>query len=171
MAEFSFNCPQCGQPVGVDELLRGKVVECPHCEKNIVVPRGAVKSNDSNQTIRERRSSPRFIFNCSHCGREIEADESVRGQMAECPHCDKNIVVPRGMAKPQDRKPAPRPKTFPVSQRQSSEIRAKCPNCGTEYGECRYEFAHMVKCEMCGTRFMIGGTYPSTSPVMAAHNY
>jgi len=36
-----FNCPQCGQLVTVDEAYRGQVVECPKCEKGIVVPRNA----------------------------------------------------------------------------------------------------------------------------------
>lgn len=38
MAEFKFNCPQCGQEIEADESARGQVAECPHCEKGIVVP-------------------------------------------------------------------------------------------------------------------------------------
>ena len=36
---IEFKCPQCGKPVTADESLRGSVVECPHCERGIVVPR------------------------------------------------------------------------------------------------------------------------------------
>ena len=53
---IEFKCPQCGKPVAADESLRGKVVECPHCERGIVVPRG-------NTPIEKRRNvslSPRY---------------------------------------------------------------------------------------------------------------
>lgn len=39
-----------------------------------------------------------FEFKCPQCGQTIEADDSVRGQVAECPHCGKGIVVPRNAA-------------------------------------------------------------------------
>lgn len=35
-----------------------------------------------------------FKFKCPQCSGDIEADDSFCGQMAECPHCGKNIVVP-----------------------------------------------------------------------------
>ena len=38
MAEFTFNCPQCGQRIEADESSRGQGAECPHCGKGIVVP-------------------------------------------------------------------------------------------------------------------------------------
>ena len=36
-----------------------------------------------------------FEFKCPQCGQTVEADESFRGQVAQCPHCGKGIVVPR----------------------------------------------------------------------------
>ena len=36
-----------------------------------------------------------FEFKCPQCGQQVMADESDRGQVAECPHCGKGIVVPR----------------------------------------------------------------------------
>ena len=36
-----------------------------------------------------------FEFTCPQCGQMVEADESFRGQVAQCPHCGKGIVVPR----------------------------------------------------------------------------
>ena len=36
-----------------------------------------------------------FEFKCPQCGQMVEADEAYRGQVAECPHCGKGIVVPR----------------------------------------------------------------------------
>lgn len=41
----------------------------------------------------------RFDFNCPQCGKLIEAENSLRGQVVACPHCDKGIVVPRGNPK------------------------------------------------------------------------
>ena len=34
-------------------------------------------------------------FKCPQCGKTVAADESARGQVAECPFCGKGIVVPR----------------------------------------------------------------------------
>lgn len=42
-----------------------------------------------------------FEFKCPQCGQMVEADEAYRGQVAECPHCGKGIVVPRGKPKVQ----------------------------------------------------------------------
>ena len=36
-----------------------------------------------------------FEFKCPQCGQMVEADEAYRGQVAECPHCGKGIVIPR----------------------------------------------------------------------------
>ena len=36
-----------------------------------------------------------FEFKCPQCGQMVEAEESYRGQVAECPFCGKGIVIPR----------------------------------------------------------------------------
>ena len=36
-----------------------------------------------------------FEFKCPQCGQTVEADDSMRGQVAPCPYCEKNIVVPK----------------------------------------------------------------------------
>lgn len=36
-----------------------------------------------------------FQFKCPQCGKEVTADETMRGMVAECPYCEKGIVVPR----------------------------------------------------------------------------
>lgn len=43
-------------------------------------------------------------FKCPQCGQMVEADESYAGQVAQCPHCGKGIVVPRGKPKAQVRR-------------------------------------------------------------------
>lgn len=39
-----------------------------------------------------------FEFKCPHCRESIEADDSFRGQVVECPSCGKGIVVPSAAA-------------------------------------------------------------------------
>ena len=52
MAEFKFNCPQCGLAIEADESLCGQVAACPHCEKGIVVP-----GNKSNTKVQHANLS------------------------------------------------------------------------------------------------------------------
>jgi DNA-directed RNA polymerase subunit RPC12/RpoP len=49
---IAFNCTQCGKAVVVDELYRGSAVECPHCNKGIVVPRETPRNNPRGSTSR-----------------------------------------------------------------------------------------------------------------------
>ena len=37
----------------------------------------------------------RFEFKCPQCGQMVSADESLRGLVLLCPHCEKGIVVPK----------------------------------------------------------------------------
>ncbi len=53
-----------------------------------------------------------FTFKCPQCGADIEADDSFRGQVAECPSCGKGIVVPRNIAN----KPSPSVRLRPVAR-------------------------------------------------------
>ena len=55
-----------------------------------------------------------FDFTCPQCGVTVEADDSYRGMVLECPSCGKGIVVPRGT-------PALRPKLKPVTQEEKQE--------------------------------------------------
>ena len=48
---IEFKCPQCGKMVTTDEAYRGRVVECPHCTKGIVVPR-------ARQLIAQKQNIP-----------------------------------------------------------------------------------------------------------------
>ena len=55
-----------------------------------------------------------FDFTCPQCGVTVEADDSYRGMVLECPSCGKGIVVPRAAA-------ASRPKLKPVTQQEKQE--------------------------------------------------
>ena len=53
-----------------------------------------------------------FTFKCPQCGTDIEADDSLCGQVAECPSCGKGIVIPRNITN----KPSPSVRLRPVSR-------------------------------------------------------
>ncbi len=86
--DIEFKCLKCGQTMETEELYAGRVVQCPHCGKGVVVPRG----NPQRMTVAVE-------FKCPQCGQMVEADESYVGQVVRCPHCKKGIVVPRGKIK------------------------------------------------------------------------
>ena len=102
MAEFEFNCPQCGQTIEADESLRGQVAECPHCGKGIVVPRGKAKSqmihlsdmkteehtpvatgrSTNDQTAPKHSTSQGYV--CTHCGENVLKPIKIRGKLLGC---------------------------------------------------------------------------------------
>ena len=55
-----------------------------------------------------------FDFTCPQCGVTVEADDSYRGMVLECPSCGKGIVVPRTGG-------VPRPKLKHVAQQQEKQ--------------------------------------------------
>ena len=61
-----------------------------------------------------------FTFKCPQCAQVIEADESFRGQVAPCPFCEKNIVVPN--VKPQVAVSKPKSKQAVTWKRNQSSI-------------------------------------------------
>ena len=38
MANFTFNCPECDQPLEAQDEWRGRKVQCPSCNSIIVIP-------------------------------------------------------------------------------------------------------------------------------------
>ena len=39
MANFTFNCPECDQPLEAQDEWRGQQTQCPSCETNIEIPK------------------------------------------------------------------------------------------------------------------------------------
>ena len=101
-----------------------------------------------------------FKFNCPQCGQEIEADESARGQVAKCPHCEKGIVIPRNSQKSRLRPPMSRPKVSvdapaePRTPPSAQMVQVKCPHCGTDYEVSSKDVNQSVMCEVCGRMFV-----------------
>ncbi|MFM8880512.1 MAG: hypothetical protein ACKOKG_15480 [Verrucomicrobiota bacterium] len=50
-----------------------------------------------------------IIFNCPHCGLEIEVDEDAAGQQFDCPTCQKGLAVPEATLAPESTAPASGP--------------------------------------------------------------
>ena len=63
-----------------------------------------------------------FQFKCPQCGQIIEGDDSFSGQVAPCPFCEKNIVIPKAkplvtVSKPKPKQPVTWKRTQPsISQ-------------------------------------------------------
>ena len=47
MAEFKFDCPQCGQTVEADESAIGQTASCPYCDKRIIVPKDRIQKRST----------------------------------------------------------------------------------------------------------------------------
>lgn len=47
MAEFKFDCPQCGQMVEADESVIGQTASCPYCGKKIIVPKDRIQNRST----------------------------------------------------------------------------------------------------------------------------
>jgi hypothetical protein len=46
MSEFKFSCPQCKQQVATDTSYAGARIDCPICQKSIVIPAPNAPSNE-----------------------------------------------------------------------------------------------------------------------------
>ncbi|MBR4652901.1 MAG: hypothetical protein IKO72_06025 [Kiritimatiellae bacterium] len=107
-------------------------------------------------------------FKCPQCGQMVAADESSRGQVAECPHCGKGIVVPHGKSRLGVRKP---PEAISRDHYQGDPNQkgnrnkllnqndcpqAKCPYCGAEYTVEKKDMYRSTICGVCGRKFIIG---------------
>ena len=86
-------------------------------------------------------------FKCPQCGNAVAVDESYRGQVVECPHCAKGIVVPRNKTSGQA-----------VQRPESKVVSIQCPHCGTEYEATQQDMHRLVSCEICGKNFVAGTT-------------
>jgi len=81
-------------------------------------------------------------FVCPKCGQKTKADESMRGQEAECPHCGKLVIVPTG-------------RTASDKKLQNTAV-ISCPYCGSSYRVTQKEMYHQQKCKVCGKGFIAG---------------
>ena len=94
-----------------------------------------------------------FKFNCPQCNQKIEADESLRGQVAECPHCGKGIVVPRAAAKPNGDTQNARENRS--ASRKSQGFTFKCSHCKQAITVEESARGKLMGCPHCGMRIVV----------------
>lgn len=125
--KIKFNCENCGHKISVPKIYAGKKGKCPQCKTVIVVPdaeslnavdsqSGAVKQDPSKSTGIVR-------FQCPMCDEDMQAPESSRGKILECPNCSSYAEVPTDedhskdyTEQPQEQEPAPEPTEQPPTQ-------------------------------------------------------
>jgi DNA-directed RNA polymerase subunit RPC12/RpoP len=80
-----------------------------------------------------------FTFNCSECNQLLEASDEMRGEVIECPACQKEIQIP-----------AAESAVEPVVEPEEKASGNKCPSCGAEMA------AGVVLCFQCGFHTKLG---------------
>ena len=65
MADISFTCPSCGQPLEVDASVAGKQLSCPSCSHSIVVPDAQPSSTrpELHDVLKKGREQARSLLN------------------------------------------------------------------------------------------------------------
>ena len=81
-----------------------------------------------------------FEFKCPQCGQMVRADESLRGLVFPCPHCEKGIVVPK---KAQER------------ARIMAGFKFSCPQCGQEIEADEAYCGQVAECPYCGKGIVV----------------
>lgn len=101
-----------------------------------------------------------FKFACPYCHQTIEADESLRGQVGECPCCGENIVVPRkflrnntaGYCSPDD---------SPVREKTILTVQTSPANYFALYILFALSAITSIVIAMCDSRGLSGGVLPA----------
>jgi len=86
------------------------------------------------------RKRMNFEFKCPQCGQMVEADESYRGQVAECPYCGKGIVIPRqnprtGTLRNDSTKKDRAKDSHTINNGQKQRATGFCSNCGNKLND------------------------------------
>ena len=91
MANFTFNCPECDQPLEAQDEWRGLTVECPKCKKEIIVPKIEIAKPKHVENIARDSDSEtiRKHLNYAYLALEsrafIEAEREYRAVLQEDP--------------------------------------------------------------------------------------
>jgi hypothetical protein len=63
-----------------------------------------------------------IVFNCPHCGLEIEVDQDAAGQQFDCPTCQKALTVPEATASAAPATPVPVPTPAASASREEKRM-------------------------------------------------
>jgi DNA-directed RNA polymerase subunit RPC12/RpoP len=118
--KIKFNCENCGHKISAPKIYTGKKGKCPKCKTVIVIPGAESLNAVDSQTgaVRQEPSKSTGIvrFQCPMCDEDMQAPESSRGKILECPNCGSYAKVPGEenhskdyIEQPQEQEPAPEP--------------------------------------------------------------
>jgi len=100
-----FYCWRCGQKVSVPDVMQGKLLPCPGCERLLTVPEGAdVPKRMVPVVVPEEIvvTDNDVTFDCVHCDWLLVADKRGAGMTLQCPGCGKLVTVPSASKVPLD---------------------------------------------------------------------
>jgi DNA-directed RNA polymerase subunit RPC12/RpoP len=87
--DVTFSCETCGQQLVIDEAGAGALVDCPHCERPLVVP-GPPKEEVIKTPLDLPPSKPLPKGNtCPFCA------EPIKKKAILCEHCGRDLVARR----------------------------------------------------------------------------
>lgn len=100
--KIAFRCGSCGKIIRVPQIHAGKKGRCPQCRNIVVVPGAGGRSAVDGLSGSAERPLPlpagMVIFRCPMCDEDIEAQESSRGNLVECPKCGSFAQAPEKKA-------------------------------------------------------------------------
>ena len=104
---FLTSCTHCGASMEVPDPYRGKNIRCSTCQAEFPAFRPDERP---------------FPFDCPECEGSIEAEPSMSGHSAPCPHCQTTIVIPHPPSKLPIHSP-PAPDSIPPPPKPSAPSR------------------------------------------------
>jgi len=84
---LKIKCSKCKQTFPVDQTVRGKEINCPHCNRKLKIP----KENSQKQI---KSNENKLIVKCFKCKETFPANATMRGKEISCPHCNQKLKIP-----------------------------------------------------------------------------
>ena len=134
--KIKFHCKNCGKGIRVPKIYAGKKGKCPKCKNIVIIPGFESLSAVDSHTDSSKRPSPApasmIMFQCTMCDENMQAPESARGKLLECPNCGSFAEVPGKIASytlAKDNEINKEPATDPGRQEVRSTGIVTCPSC------------------------------------------
>ncbi len=132
MTSILFTCPNCANPLAVDEDLTAQSADCPACGRAIEVPR------------------PDISYRCPYCRAPLSSPSTVVGAKANCPNCDRVIEVPERSAPALAHRQQAGSPSAVVRGPESLPEGRRCPQCAAAAPPTA------IMCTNCGTDLRTG---------------
>ena|GEM_PF-1549139 len=109
--KIRFQCESCGHGMSVPQIHAGKKGRCPKCKNVVVVPAVAALAalDDRSTPVKQAPPAPAGMvaFRCQMCDHSMQARQSSRGNLLECPSCGSYVQVPEEKAAAKEDATAP----------------------------------------------------------------